>query len=103
MSALMKWLIDDLYEIIDFDPDYVDFYDLYYVLNRPAKVSFIYRGKRQELESLPEDGGIAVRFNDKWFRSREDFFAKAVLNDQKLTKLYADLYRFEVVMENGDH
>lgn len=48
---IMKWLIDDLYEIIEFDPEYIDFYDLYYVLNRSTKVSFFY-------EDLPLECGI---------------------------------------------
>lgn len=100
---IMKWLIDDLYEIIEFDPEYIDFYDLYYVLNRPAQVHFYYQGKEQELESVPEEGTYAVRFNDKWFRSRDEFFQKAVIDGQKLTSIYADLYGFEVTMDDGDH
>ena len=71
---IMKWLIDDLYEIIEFDPDYVDFYDLYYVLDRPAKVTFFYGDEIQELESLLEDGACVVHFNDKWYHTRDDFF-----------------------------
>lgn len=101
--SIMKGLIDDLYEIISFDPDDMDFYDLYYVLNRPARVSFIYQGQEQALESLTEDGALVVRFNDKWFRPRDDFFLKAAIGDRKLTDLYDDLYGFEVVMEHGDH
>ncbi|MBQ6384621.1 MAG: sel1 repeat family protein [Lachnospiraceae bacterium] len=100
---IMKWLIDDLYEIIEFDPGYIDFYDLYYVLRRPAGVSFFYRGGKHELESLMEDGACVVHFHDQWFRSRDDFFKKAMLDNQKITALYADLYGFEVKIEDGDH
>lgn len=100
---IMKWLIDDLYELIEFDPESMDFYDLYYVLDRPAKISFFYQGKNQELESLMEDGTCIVRFNDKWFRSRDEFFQKAVLGDKMITAVYDDLYGFEVMEYNGDH
>ena len=100
---IMKWLIDDLYGIIDFDPDYIDFYDLYYVLNRPAKVSFFCGKWKQELESVLEDGACAVRFNDKWFRDRDEFFLKAAVNDQKLTAVYDMLHGFEVVLKNGNN
>ena len=31
---IMKWLIDDLYELIEFDEEYFDFFDLYYLLRR---------------------------------------------------------------------
>lgn len=100
---IMKWLIDDLYEIIEFDPEDMKFYDLYHVLKRPAKITFFYCGKRQDLESVPEDGTCVIRFNDVWFRSRDDFFQKAALEDQKLTAVYEDLYGFEVVTDDGDH
>lgn len=100
---IMKWLIDDLYEIIEFDPECFDFYDLYYILNRPAKVSFIYQGKKHALESLFEDGACVVHFEDKWFRSRDEFFRKAVLDGQKLTTIYDALYDFEAVADNGNH
>lgn len=100
---IMKWLIDDLYKIVEFDPESIDFYDLYYVLDRPAKVRFFYRDIEQELESLVEDGSCVVRFNDKWFRSRDEFFYKAILDDQKITDVYDDLYGFEVLTEDGSH
>ena len=100
---IMKWLIDDLYKIIEFDPDYVDFYDLYYVLNRPAKISFFYEDEEQKLESVLEEGACVVHFNDKWYRTRDDFFQKAVLDGNKLTAICDDFYGFEVEMEDGDH
>ncbi len=99
----MKWLIDDLYEILEFDPDFVDFYDLFYVLKTPARVSFYYKDKRQDLESLMEGGACVVHFNDKWYHDRDEFFSKAVIDDKKLTDIYDDLYGFEVTGIEGDH
>lgn len=68
----------------------------------PAK-KIMKNNEKQELESLPEDGALVIRFNDKWFRSRSEFFLKAVLNNHKLTALYDDLYGFEVTIDDGDH
>ena len=68
-----------------------------------AKVSFIYQGKKHALESLFEDGACVVHFEDKWFRSRDEFFRKAVLDGQKLTAIYDALYDFEAVADNGNH
>ena len=101
--SIMKWLVDDLYEIIEFDPDYVDLFDMYYVLKRPARVSFFYEGEEQELESVLEDGACAVRFNDKWFRDRDGFFLKAAIGGVKLTSIYDDLYGFEVTINDGNN
>ena len=94
---IMKWLIDDLYELIEFDEDYFDFFDLYYLLKTPHIVGFIYKNEQCTLESVMEGSECSVCFNGKWFRDRDDFFKKAVLNGEKLTSLYRDLYGFEVI------
>lgn len=93
---IMKWLIDDLYEIIEFDPEYVDLFDLYFVLKQPAHVTFFYKMKKQVLESMEEDGAVVVHFNDRWYRDRDEFFGKAVVDGEKLTSLYRKLYGFHV-------
>lgn len=89
----MKWLIDDLYELIDFDEEYFDFFDLYYLLKSPHKVQFEYDGKLQTLESVMEGTECAVCFNGKWFMSRDDFFKDAVINDtdERLTAIWQDM------------
>ena len=51
----MKWLIDDLYELIEFDRDTFDFYDLYYLLKTPHKIRFFCRDKEMQLESSMEN------------------------------------------------
>lgn len=96
---IMKWLIDDLYEIIDFDPEFFDFFDLYYVLRKTARVTFYYHGKKQSLESLMEDGACVIHFNDKWYRGRDDFFQKAQIDGHKLTGIFEDFYAFEMESE----
>jgi len=94
---IMMWLIDDLYNLIEFDKDDFDFYDLYYLLKTPHKIKFIYKNKEYFLESVKEGDECSVNFNDKWFYNRKDFFEKATIGNKKLTSLYDDLYGFEVV------
>ncbi len=94
---IMKWLIDDLYELIEFDEDYFDFYDLYYLLKSPHKISFDYEDEAYLVESQLEGDECVVCFNGKWFHSRDDFFKEALIGDTKLTTIYADLYGFEVI------
>lgn len=93
---IMKWMIADIYKLREFDPDMMDLYDLYYVLKAPHKVRFKYEDDTHEVESVPEDGGMSVRFDDKWYHTVDDFFRKAELDDEKLTTLYEELYDFEV-------
>lgn len=94
---IMKWLEDDLYELIDFDKDDFDLYDLYYLAKSPVKVRFYFEGKEQRWETVEEDGEIVIHFNDKWYKTREDFFAKACIDDLPLTHIYDTLYDFEVI------
>lgn len=98
---IMKWLIDDLYKLIEFDEDYFDFFDLYYLLNTPHKVKFFYEDEEMNLESVMEGDECVVCFNGKWYHSRDDFFKDAATKDgTKLTAIYGDLYGFEVI-DNG--
>jgi len=94
---IMKWLIDDLYELISFDEEFFDFYDLYYLLRTPHKISFDYDDKAYILESVMEGDECVVNFNGKWFHSRDDFFKDACIGDNKLTTIYDDLYGLEVI------
>ena len=94
---IMKWLIDDLYEIIEFDEEYFDFYDLYYLLKTPHKITFMYEEQEMVLESVMEGRECTVCFNGKWFRSRDDFFKDAMIDGTTATSVYDDLYGFEVI------
>jgi hypothetical protein len=93
---IMKWLIDDLYELIEFDEDFFDFFDLYYLLKSPHRISFMYEDEEHKLESLIEGDECVVCFDGKWFHSRDDFFKSGCIGNTKLTAVYNDLYGFEV-------
>ena len=93
---IMKWLIDDLYEIIEFDTEEFDFYDLYYLLKTPHEISFYFDEKKQTLKSELDGSECAVCFNGKWFRSRDDFFKEALIKDTKVTSLYDEFYGFKL-------
>lgn len=93
---IMKWMISDIYKLREFDPDFVELYDLYFILEKPAKVRFVFDEKQHEIESV-EEGGIAIRFDSNWYRDVDDFFKKAELEGELLTMRYEELYDFEVL------
>ncbi len=93
----MKWLISELYKLTDVNINAFDFYDLYQFLSSPCKISFKYDGEKHLVESVEEEGECAVCFDGKWYRSRDDFFNKASINNKMLTEIYDDLYLFEVI------
>lgn len=93
---IMMWLIDDLYKLIEFNRDDFDFYDMYYLLTSPCEISFRRGNKTCKVTVTAEGEGIAIGFNGKWYRTREDFFGKAVIGNDKLTAIYDEFYGFEV-------
>lgn len=94
---VMKWTIEDIYRHREFDEYDFDLYDLYYVLTKPNKVSFYYDGNVYEVESLIEDGELVIRFEDKWYRTVDDFFKKAMIDGLYLTTIYQELLDFELI------
>lgn len=93
---VMKWLIDDLYELIEFDEEYFDFYDLFYLLKTPHRISFNYKDTVHNLESVIEGDECVINYDGKWFHSRDDFFRDAYIGDMKLTTVYDELYGFRM-------
>ena len=94
---IMKWLIGDVYSLRPFDPEDFSLYDLFYLLQKPAKVRFLFEARSFEVESVEESGECAVHFGDKWFQTVDDFFSEAQIDEELLTTLYEELYDFEVI------
>ena len=94
---VMKWLIEDLYTIEDFDRADFDLYDLYYLCEKPVTVRFRYDDKVYTVEAVQESETVAVKFDGKWFKTVDDFFKKAELDGVRLPALYYKLYGFEVM------
>lgn len=94
---IMDWLVNDLYQIIDFDDTDFDLFDLYYLMKNPVKVTFRYEQKKYTVESFQEEQECTVKFQNKWYRSVSDFISKATINGENLTAINTILYGFEVV------
>ena len=93
----MKWLTEDLYDIARFDRSDFDLYDLYVLLKEPVKVAFGYYGEDHTVESVKEEGGMAIKFDGKWYRDIDDFFLKATLDGERIPCLYNELTGFRVI------
>ena len=94
---IMKWMIADIYKLRKFDPSVMRLFDLYHVLSASAKVQFTFEGLPHEVESVPEDGNLSIRFDDKWYRTVDDFFKKAEIDGELVTTLYEELYDFKMI------
>lgn len=92
----MKWLIDSLYGLVDFDEDNIDFYDLYHLLKSPCTVTFRYQGREYAVKAIEENGECVISFGDKWYRTRDSFFGKATIGNARLTSVCSEFCLFEV-------
>ena len=94
---IMKWMIGDIYKLRDFDRESFALYDLYWLLNSPVRVRFCFEENAHEAEAVPEGDQLSIRFDEKWYRTIDDFFRKAELDGELLTSRYEELYCFEVL------
>ena len=83
--SMMEMAIRELYTMIDIDYEDLNMFDMFEVLTRPVKVSFRMHGEDTEhiLEAVDEDG-IAIRYDDKWYRSVNELFVKSNLGKEAI-------------------
>ncbi len=96
---IMKWLIEDLYKLIEPDPDDIDRFDLYYWLTRPCKISFSVDGENHTVTCVEENGEFVINFDDNWYRTVDDFFKKAEIDGKLLTDIQRHIDYF--TLEEG--
>ena len=99
---IMKWLIDDLYGMIEFDQDDFDLFDCMWLLRGQESVTIQLfcedaPDTSQTIEATVENGELTIHWGEEVYPDRDGFFAKAMLGDQRLMSLQDDLYGFEVL------
>ena len=95
--TIMKWVIRDIYRLMELDLAFIGLYDLYEIRREPATVQFFYNGERHEVEAIPNGEGHAIRFDDSWYWTIDDFFQKAELHGRLLTSLYEEVCGFDII------
>ena len=95
--SIMKYLIQDLYSLKTIDKNNIDLFDLFELLKNPVHISFYYDEEEHLIESIEEDGNIVIHFDNKWYRTIDDFFAKSEIDGQRIVILGWELYDFEVI------
>lgn len=93
----MKGLINELYELIDLNPDKMNLYDLFYLLRKPCKIRFTYARDSYDIESVLEGENINIYFNNHHYPSIDEFFRKAEIDGALLTTIYRDFYDFKLI------
>lgn len=95
--SIMKYLIQDLYSLKEIDRNNIDIFDLFELLKNPVHISFYCDEEEHLIESVEEDGNIVIHFDNKWYRTIDDFFAKAEIHGKRIVVIGWELYDFEVI------
>ena len=95
--TIMKYIVNDLYSLIQFDPDYVDLFDLYYALQKPCKVAIEILGEDHIIEAKYEDGLFFICMDDKNYEDVDQFFLKAKINGEPLSTQYVNVNYIEIL------
>ena len=94
----INWLVNDLYELIEFDPTDFDLYDLFYILKEEHLVTFKYKKRRHEVESkLSKEKEMNIRFDNKWYRNITDMFIRQDLDGESIEHEYLSLNDWRLV------
>lgn len=95
--TIMKYIVNDLYSLIQFDPDYMDLFDLYYALQKPCKVAIEILGEDHIIEAKYEDGLFFICMDDKNYEDVDQLFLKAKINGEPLSTQYVNVNYIEIL------
>lgn len=93
---VMEGLIRDLYSLVEFDESAFDIYDLYYLLQKPTRVSFFYKKRQYMMETKEEDGELVIYFEGKAYKDVSDLLARARIGKTTLTSISSWMEDFTI-------
>ena len=95
--TIMKYIVNDLYSLIQFDPNYMDLFDLYYALQKPCKVAMEILGDDHIIEAKYEDGLFYICMDDKNYEDVDHFFQNAMIHNESLYSQYVNVNYIEIL------
>ena len=95
--TIMKYIVNDLYSLIQFDPDYMDLFDLYYALQKPCKGAIEILFDYHIIEAKYEDGLFFICMDDKNYEDVDQFFLKAKINGEPISTQYVNVNYIEIL------
>lgn len=95
--TIMKYIVNDLYSLIQFDPNYMDLFDLYYALQKPCKVAMEILGDDHIIEAKYEDGLFYICMDNKNYEDVDQFFQNAMIHNEPLYSQYVNVNYIEIL------
>jgi len=94
--SIMKSIVLKIYSLTPFDPEECDLYDLYYVLRKPCRVTFMCGDERHEITAEQDGQETSVCLDGKWFHSVDDMMMKGRIDGDKIPDICYDCYDFSI-------
>lgn len=94
--SIMKSIVFDLYQLIEFDFNHVDLFDLYYLLRLPATLVLCINQEEHLVESKVEDQMVYITMDGKNFENVDEFFSHAKIQNERLSAQYLNIDYVEV-------
>ena len=91
---VMERIIRLMYSLTNVDTTKLDIYDIFGVISPNTGYSFKIGNKKYK---IGVDAEGAVKFDGIWYRNYKDFIQKATIGNEKITKVYDELYGWEVL------
>lgn len=95
--TIIKHIVLDLYSLIQFDSDYMDLFDLYYVLQKPCKLALEINGEDYIIEAKYEDDLFYISMDDKNYEDVDQFFQNAMIHDEPFYSQYVNVNYLEML------
>lgn len=90
----MKWLINDLYSLIKFNPSSMNLYDLYYLLKHEHVITFRCNGRKYTITSKLNNKEMNIKFKGKVYKNIDEFFSNACITINGAPFTIEHLYRY---------
>lgn len=91
---VMERIIRLMYSLTDVNMNKLDVYDIFGVILPNTRYTFKIGKKKYKIET---DNEVAIKFEGTWYRDYKDFIQKATIGNEKITKIYDELYGWEVL------
>jgi len=99
-QTIIRYMVNDLYDLVEYDIDNVQLFDLYYLFNKPAKVKIVYKQEEYFVEAIKENEKIIVKCEQQYFEDVIDFFARFEIDGVKIARLALRIDYMEVISWN---
>lgn len=98
---IMKNIEMQIYQIAEFIPEEMDLYDLYYVMQKPCRVTFFHENYPHVITAVKKDNGIVINADHRWYASIDEYMQTGKIDGESIPAAFENCDRFSVEKTNA--